>query len=61
MLGPDMISCDASIERERTVPMEAYMLDLDLHTVTEAIPNRDIIDFDPFGSWILETGGGKGC
>lgn len=38
--------------------MEAYMLDLDLHTATQAIANSSAADFDPFGSWLLQTGGG---
>lgn len=38
--------------------MKAYMLALDLHTVTQAKPNRLAVQFAPFGSWTLETGGG---
>lgn len=37
--------------------MDAYELNLDLATVTIAQPNRDAVDFDPLGRWLLETGG----
>jgi hypothetical protein len=39
--------------------MEAFMLELDLASVTQAQANRDSAMFPPFGSWSLETGGGS--
>ena len=54
----DAISPEQNVEREGKYPMEAYMLDLDLRTATQAIANRSAADFDPFGSWLLQTGGG---
>ncbi|MEQ1670938.1 MAG: DUF1629 domain-containing protein [Hyphomicrobium sp.] len=38
--------------------MEAYMVELDLESVTQAQANRSAAQFDPFGSWLLKTGGG---
>lgn len=38
--------------------MEAYMVEFDLGVATQAQVNRDSASFDPFGRWLLETGGG---
>jgi hypothetical protein len=42
----------------RRQPMEAYMIDIDLANATEAQVDRDSAEYDPFGSWSLQTGGG---
>jgi hypothetical protein len=37
--------------------MEAYMIDFDLRTATEAQPNRDPVYFNPLRKWLFDTGG----
>lgn len=59
-IGVEVLSRDATSANERSCTMEAYMLDLDLNTATQAEANRDSAAYDPFGSWSLQTGGGQG-
>ena len=39
--------------------MDTYMLEFDLYTATEAEADQSAAQFDPFGSWLLQTGGGR--
>ncbi len=54
-------SCESVQQSEGRRPMDVYMIDLDTYTATEAQANRDLVTFDPYGRWLLDTGGGRAC
>lgn len=56
---PDISNYDKfGVAAEQDVTMDAYMIDIDLATATEAEVDRDSAAYGPFGSWSLQTGGG---
>ncbi|NJL50504.1 MAG: hypothetical protein HC909_02095 [Blastochloris sp.] len=56
--APNVASRDPTASPTGTPRMEAYMIDIDLRTGTQAQPNRDPAYFDPLGNWLFDTGGG---